>query len=467
MRRLLCAALLVAVSTPACADPRADLKSPQATVRIQAARALGRAADRAAVPELIEALSDQNAAVRREAAAALGAIKDRRAAGALVKALGDADVNVRFQAAYALGEIKAPAAAEALLAALGDPEWCVRDQAAWALRELRDPDLAAGLAERLKKPGADGAHVVWLLRQVAGDRAIPSLAELLSDANPETRKTAVQTLVEINKPEVVQPLIGALADASPAVRRIACEGLGSLAPDEAEKPLEGLIAREQDQAVREAAERALARLGHRSALMGHWPFDEGDAKVARDATGHGNDGQIRGCEAAEGKVGRALRFGPGQYVELGKPPALPIAGRPFTVTAWCKPEADTGVLVGRGGAFCGFSLYLQEGRPKFGIRRSRDVQAEIAAAKEKVALDQWVHLAGVVRDDRLELYVNGRLAATAKAGLMPGNCGQGMEIGFDAGNSAAEITDAFEGVIDEVKMYGAALGEKDLARECE
>jgi len=50
---------------------------------------------------------------------------------------------------------------------------------------------------------------------------------------------------------------------------------------------------------------------------------------------------------------------------------------------------------------------------------------------------------------------------------LPGNGGQGIEIGFDAGNSAVEICDAFEGVIDEVKQFDAALSEKEIAKQCQ
>ena len=95
----------------------------------------------------------------------------------------------------------------------------------------------------------------------------------------------------------------------------------------------------------------------------------------------------------------------------------------------------------------------------------QDGPAHIAAGRENL-VGSWGHRAGVVGKDRIELYVNGRLGATAKtAGYIPGECGQGMEIGFDVGNSPAEITDAFVGLIDEVKVYGAALSAKEIARQ--
>jgi hypothetical protein len=110
-------------------------------------------------------------------------------------------------------------------------------------------------------------------------------------------------------------------------------------------------------------------------------------------------------------------------------------------------------------------LYIKDGCPKFGIHRVQEGPGYIVAGKPLEG-DQWVHLAGIVKSDRIELYVNGQLAATKKtAGFLPGDCGQGMEIGFDVANSAAEITTALVGVIDEVKMFRVALSPEQLARE--
>ena len=107
----------------------------------------------------------------------------------------------------------------------------------------------------------------------------------------------------------------------------------------------------------------------------------------------------------------------------------------------------------------------REGRAG-GIHRVQEGPSYIAAG-EKQVVGSWAHLAGVVKSDRVELYVNGSLAATAKTGgYIPSECGQGMEIGFDVANSPAEITDNFEGLIDEVKVYHAALSEEEIAEQC-
>jgi len=462
---LLCLLAAVALAATEADERIRDLKSPLPAVRRSAAAWLGRAGAREAVPALVAALKDPDAAVRSEAAKALGFIKDARAADALAAALRDPDRNVRFCAAYALGELREPSTAQALLAALDDPEPTVREQAAWALRELHDPALAKPLAERLARGGPAAPHAAWALRQMGIEHIVPAVARLLGHRDPGVRLRAVELLAGAADKAATAPLLEALADADAKVRLAAVRALVQRREPKVLAAVRELAKREKDPAVRQAAAEAALLLARHPKLAAHWSFDDGDTALARDAAGSGTNGRIIGCKPVQGKVGKALLFADGGYVELGKPDGLPIAHQPFTVMAWVKTAAANGVVVARGGAFCGYSLYIKDGLPAFGIHRVKDGPAYIARGREKIGAG-WAHLAGVVKADRVELYVNGRLAATAKTpGYIPSNCGQGMEIGFDTGNSPAEITDAFEGVIDEVKVFNAALSPGEIAKE--
>ncbi|OGV78958.1 MAG: hypothetical protein A3K19_00115 [Lentisphaerae bacterium RIFOXYB12_FULL_65_16] len=458
--------VLYALSAPAAPSDAAlqDLRSPVATVRASAAAALGRAGDRAAAPALLAALADSDAGVRAQAARALGVLRAAEAVPALSAALRDRDVNTRFYAAYALGEIKDVTAAKALLGAFGDPEYNVRDQAAWALRELNDPATAPLLIARLKAPDADVPKIAWILQRLGAAQVLPHLAELRRDADPRVRCKAVQVLVELRDPAVVSDLLAALQDAEPAVRLCACQGLSSLADETHLPALREQAAREQDAGVRTALQELVRKLSRPEELAAWWSFDDGSAKTATDVTEHGNNGEIKGCTPVPGRVGGALSFTKGGYVELGKPAALSLASRPFTLAAWAKSESRNGVIVARGGAACGFALYVKDGVPKFGLKRGDDSAVAIAAGMQDV-VGRWVYLTAVVKSDTIELYVDGKLDAKAKTtGCMTGDPGQGMEIGFDAGNSAVEITDAFEGIIDEVKVFNVALTPEQIAK---
>ncbi|HPM79253.1 MAG TPA: HEAT repeat domain-containing protein [Candidatus Anammoximicrobium sp.] len=446
-------------------DYGADLASPVVAVRVQAAVELGRDAEKAATMLLLPALKDREPAVRREAAKALGAIKDGRAVPALIEALRDDDTNVRMYAAYALGEIKDVRAADELLRAVRDAQWCVRDHAAWALRELRDPSLAEKYAALLQDEAVEVSTATWILRGLGDEVALKAVTALLRAPRPATRLRAVRALREL-KAAAVESLLGALDDPDAAVRRRVVEALARTPGPEVKQALTARLAAEPDASVRAAIERLLNEAYPPAEVAAWWSFDDQNAQTARDVTGRGNDGEIRRCAPVPGKVGAALKFGDGSCVSLGKVPKLPMANQPLTVMAWVKSDADRGVVVARGGAFCGYSLYLLDGVAKFGIHREQDGPIYIAVGREPVGGD-WVHLAGVIQSDRIELYVNGKLAAQTKTdGLMPGNAGQGMEIGGDLGNSAVEITDSFNGIIDEVKVFLTALSEEEIAEQC-
>lgn len=442
-----------------------DLGSDAVAVRCQAASRLGQLGDRRAAVALITSLADAEPQVRRQAAQSLGMIKDRRATAALVTALQDADQNVRFYAAYALGEIKDAAATEALLKALADPAWPVRDQAAWALKEIGGEAVAQSLIARLAAPDESLQQLAWILKNLQRDTTLEALREAIGHASDRTRQRVLIVMAALQDARLTPDLVQALDDPSPRVRHRAVQLLALLRDRSLLERLMRVAKDDEDKAVRDTAQEAVESLSRTNQLLAYWSFDTLQPLVAPDETNNGNDGQVNGCESVPGKRGRALQFGPGQFVEIGRPGGFPVANAPFTVTAWVKAQAAEGVVVARGGAACGFSLYVKEGVPKFGIHRLQDGPGYIAAGTS-LKLDQWVHLAGVVHPRRIELYVDGSLAGSAEtAGYLPSECGQGMEIGLDVGNSAAEIVSPFRGLIDEVKVYGAALSAAEIRAE--
>jgi len=410
-------------------------------------------------------LGDADAAVRREAARALGRLRAKRSSPALEKTLDDRDINVRLHAAHALGEIRSPTSATALLGALGDAEYCVREEAAWALREIDDPAVLPALAASLADSEADVDHIVWIFRHHAKPaRSAAALFVLLKRPEVIARRRAVRALsrLQSGSDAAVDPLLHALSDTDLTVRRAAVMALRTVREERVLEALRALATREADAELRKSLDEAVAELSKDHRLAAHWSFDDRDTSVARDVSGNGVDGRIVGCRSVAGKIGHALRFANGKYIELGTPEGLRITGRPMTVMAWAKSDADNGVVVARGGALCGYSLYLLDGVARFGIRRC-DAPPPVAAGTRRV-VGAWVHLVGVIDRDHIELYVDGKLAArTATEGYLTSECGQGMEIGFDVGNSPAETCASFQGVIDEVKVYSVALSAEEIA----
>ncbi len=349
-----------------------------------------------------------------------------------------------------------------LCKALGDSQWCVRDQAAWALRAIGDPAVVPYLIRSLHSDRANPDQIGWILKQFNGEDTVKQLVSLVAAGDSQQRYHAIRVLQSLRNPSSAGALLDALHDSDARVRREAAKSLGELEYRDALAPLQQQMTHDVDPAARQAASRAVACLTHQDVLAGYWSFDTPDGDMLHDNTGRGNDGSISGCRYVDGKFGKGLRFENKGFVELGQPANLDMANRPVTVMAWIRTETPNGVVVARGGKFCGFSLYIKDGLAKFGIHCLQNGPSYIVAGKRPLS-SQWTHLAGVVHRDRIELYVDGKLANQTKTdGYIPGNCGQGMEIGYDVSNSPAEIIDYFQGVIDEVRFYQAALSAQDI-----
>lgn len=113
---------LLRLRQPSTIEPiAAQLRSPDADLRWQAANALARIREgiAIAVPSLLPLLSDSNALVRMHAARALGVAKAKEAVDGLIKLLADKDERVVINAINALGSIGDARAVEPL-AAMGN-----------------------------------------------------------------------------------------------------------------------------------------------------------------------------------------------------------------------------------------------------------------------------------------------------------------------------------------------------------
>lgn len=116
----------------------ADIKSEDDHIRWGAIKGLGSLGDKRAVPVLIPALSHTDRNTRWKAAQALGELKDSRAVDQLISAArGDKDKNVRLAAIEALMSIGGGKALAALDGLSGDPDRQVKAWAAAAAAKLK------------------------------------------------------------------------------------------------------------------------------------------------------------------------------------------------------------------------------------------------------------------------------------------------------------------------------------------
>lgn len=174
-------------------------------VRSSAAQALGCMRAIPAVPYLIDALHDKHWLVSSRVAQALGKIGDTRAVPALIEAVHNADEEILSPKGYAveaLGELKDSAAIPILLEALHDKSISVRHGAAWSLGEIGG-DAVPGLVKALHDGtlGIDDNIAEALLK--IGEPAVPELGAVLQNGEGVIKRKAINILRQIGTPQAL------------------------------------------------------------------------------------------------------------------------------------------------------------------------------------------------------------------------------------------------------------------------
>ena len=175
-------------------------------------------------------------------------------------------------------------------------------------------------------------------------------------------------------------------------------------------------------------------------------------------------GSEPGLEFVPGRKGQAGRFD-GRFVNGG-----PVASfdymEPFTLSAWFYPRTGEGAILssvqdrfqGRG-----YGLYLREGKLRFNFTyRWSDlgVRLETAQALER---DRWHHVVlsydGKRNASRFRLHLNGVLQEPVVLyDYLLNPMGPKRDFRIGAGEGPG---DRFDGFIDEVRIYGRALSDRE------
>lgn len=205
-----------------------QLRSPDVTLRSDAAHALGKLADERAIPALAEALRDQDEYVRKSAVTALRRIGGPRATEAIRSALGDRSEQVCLQAVRALGELRDAGAAEALIRVLGRRERSLVAAATEALTRI-GPEAVPALMESLKDRNLRRriGPQVWRILTDMGPRTVDALLASLSDDNYYVRLTALTILGRVGDRRVVGPILSVFLT-DPRLQETAVGTLGRL-----------------------------------------------------------------------------------------------------------------------------------------------------------------------------------------------------------------------------------------------
>jgi HEAT repeat protein len=270
----------------AAAALRKALDDPDGEVRLFAARAVWAGDPRIdeVLPVVTRVLNEQrhDPVLRSQAAAFLGSLGPpaHKAIPDLFEALHEEDPRIRASAAQACGEIGGPMARVAYpgLASLADrSEDAVRSAAAEALKKVGRPTradvdtLVRALDDRRPRFRASAAVSLWFLNREA-KKAVPALARALADEDDTVNRNVTFALAAIG-PDA--------ADAVPALRKMlghpddgrcgrAAYALGEMGPraNDAVPELQQLLNRTTEKlGVRFQAARALWAISRQSAEL--------------------------------------------------------------------------------------------------------------------------------------------------------------------------------------------------------
>ncbi len=152
-----------------------------------------------------------------------------------LRQLRSKDSEKRWRAAEELGKSGDPRAVEPLLEALRTG---ICKEVLWALRRLNDQRALPGLVEALKSPFSSYRSLAVLALGEMGDpRAVPELVLKLTDIDADVRRDVCKALGQLRDQRAVGPLVAALSDAEHSVRMEAAEALGDIGGPEAERVL--------------------------------------------------------------------------------------------------------------------------------------------------------------------------------------------------------------------------------------
>jgi hypothetical protein len=203
-----------------------------------------------------------------------------------------------------------------------------------------------------------------------------------------------------------------------------------------------------------------AKLDPKNAV-GIWLFDEGNGDVAKDSSGNGNDGTLKGPKWVDGKFGKALEFnGASDYVNTGNDPITDISGtKILSISAWVKRATKTSkVLVAirrsPGGYILGVGVL---GAATNQIKMTKFAIVDIYLGDFPQDTN-WHHLVGVWHEKGQIAYIDGVVNANSAdtANFSSASTGS-LLIGGDTGDQGYTA-----GAIDDVGIFNVALTEGDV-----
>lgn len=196
-------------------------------------------------------------------------------------------------------------------------------------------------------------------------------------------------------------------------------------------------------------------------------FDEGSGNTVKDLSGQGNDGTINGATwVKDGKIGSALSFESGNYVEIPHSASLSITDA-ITIMAWTKMATGSSgeMAIVSKGTWAANDLPYELTQTAGGViywQFYNDAGRDTCSPNSP-PVDEWHHIAGTYDGQIFKAYIDGALGEEWQyAGTMPENT---ASVTIGKRSKAAECF--FTGMIDEVIIFSRALNMDEIQESME
>ena len=216
-------------------------------------------------------------------------------------------------------------------------------------------------------------------------------------------------------------------------------------------------------------------------LVGHWTFNGQDmdwgssSAEAIDRSGQANHGDVIGATAVSGISGQGMSFdGVDDYVDAGSNISLDDLHTKggMSISAWINPhtagEGEYGRIADKDSNFAGawyFSLHGNTGR-QLQFVKDGSTDLYVRSNTNVITFNQWQHVVvawdGSVTATNVHLYVNGvetGYSAQTDGVSLGSEADRNFRIGSRFGGGFA-----FNGLIDEVRIYNRALLEDEIGQ---
>jgi hypothetical protein len=198
--------------------------------------------------------------------------------------------------------------------------------------------------------------------------------------------------------------------------------------------------------------------------LAYWKLDESGGTIASDSSGNGNDGTIMGnsiWRPTGGRIAGALDFdGRSAFVRVAQTKKLNFAPGSFAVSAWVNPREV-------GGRLQALVEYDRTGANRFGMwidtnsRFQFRVGSTTLSSQQSLRTGAWYLLTGVFDSAtrQMTVYVNGLFD---RAGAVTGGYTMPDSAKLTMGVRGSEDSEFFNGLLDDVRIYGSALAAQDV-----